>query len=193
MSRFFASVAVATSFLAASASAQTPPTTHPNLVLFGTSVQGATRMQLRDTFKKRGLKPVREDNRYWVDIYDPKGILEGASSFQAGYVMKTGRFAFAQYTFNGFMNAGLVTKVADMVTTKYGRPSSHSGSDGLGNVTYKWALPHGMYIEVSRGWPDTTTYLAYIDRVANAEMDTEHKADVRAQEKSKAEAQSDAF
>jgi hypothetical protein len=163
------------------------------LELFGVSLKGATRDQLRQTFKQNGLRAKREDNNYWVDTYDAKGVLDGASDFQVGYVLATGNFAYAQYTFSGFMDTQLVGKVISMVATKYGRPASQSGNYGLGEVSAKWNMGQGMFIEVSRGWPDTTTYLNYIDSSANKQMNVEIDAEKKAQATQKAKAQSKAF
>ncbi len=163
------------------------------LELFGVTLKGATRDQLRQVFKQNGLRATREENNYWVDTYDAQGVLEGASEFKAGYVSASGKFAYAEYTFSGFMDTQLVAKVINMVATKYGRPSSQSGNYGLGQVTAKWNMGQGMQIEVSRGWPDTTTYLSFIDSSANSQMRAEIDAEKKAQVTQKAKAQSKAF
>lgn len=163
------------------------------LELFGVALKGATRDQLRQTFKQNGLRATREENNYWVDTYDAQGVLDGASDFQAGYVAATGKFAYARYTFPGFMNTQLVGKVINMVTIKYGRPSSQSGSYGLGEVTAKWNMGQGMQIEVSRGWPDTTTYLSFTDSAAYNQMLAEIDAEKKAQATQQVKAQSKAF
>jgi hypothetical protein len=169
------------------------PKTPATLELFGTKLQGASRTQLQEVFKKSGLRAVRVDDHYWVDTYHADGVLEGASDFSAGYVAKTNQFAFAKYKFEGFMQVDLVKKVAQMVRTKYGPPTSRSGDPALGQVKYKWDFPRGMYIEVSRDWPDTTTYLSYVDKVAYIQMRAEQAAEKQVQEKAKAKAQSSAF
>lgn len=163
------------------------------LELFGTSLKSATRDQLRQAFKQNGLKATREDNNYWVDTYNAQGVLDGASTFQAGYVAATGKFAFTEYTFSGFMDTQLVGKVINMVQTKYGRPSSQSGNYGLGPVTAKWRMGQGMQIEVSRGWPDTTTFLKFIDSPAYKQMQAEIDSENKAQERQKAMSQNKAF
>lgn len=169
------------------------PSEAKGLELFGTQLQGATRSELRTTLQKAGLQVVREDNRYWVDEYNASSVLDGASIFHVGYVAETGIFAYAEYTFKAFMDKGLVTKVANMVSTKYGAPNNKSGNPQLGNVSYKWNFPSGMSVEVSRGWPDTTTYLTYIDKSAKAKMDAEITAEKKRQENEKAQSQSNAF
>lgn len=163
------------------------------LELFGVPLKGATRDQLRQAFKQNGLSATREENNYWADTYNAQGVLDGASDFQAGYVAATGTFAYARYTFPGFMNTQLVGKVINMVATKYGRPSSQNGSYGLGEVTARWNMGQGMQIEVSRGWPDTTTYLSFTDSGSYNKMLAEIDAEKKAQAAQQVKAQSKAF
>ena len=91
------------------------------------------------------------------------------------------------------MDTEFVGKVINMVSSKYGRPSSQSGSYGLGPVTARWNLSQGMQIEVERGWPDTTTYLKFLDPVAFGQMQSEIETQKKAQESQKNKAQSKAF
>lgn len=161
--------------------------------LFGVSLKGATRASMRPALVAGGLKAKREDDRYWVDVYDATGVLESASEFMAGYVAATGGFAYAEYTFPAFMDTELVGKVIARVVSKYGRPTRRSGNEDLGPVSATWDLGQNMQIEVSRGWPDTTTRLRYSDttnyRVMRAEI-----AKLEAENESqKAKAQSKAF
>ncbi|GAA4021642.1 hypothetical protein [Actimicrobium antarcticum] len=179
--------AIALTVLPAVAADQKP------LELFGVTLKGATRDQLRQAFKKNELIATREENSYWVDTYDVKGVLEGASSLNAGYVSSSGKFAFAEYTFPSFMDTQSVAKVINMVAIKYGRPSSQSGSYDLGQVTAKWNVGQGMQITVSRGWPETTTYLNFTDSSARNQMNAEIDAEKKAQVAQKAKAQSKAF
>lgn len=163
------------------------------LSLFGTPLKGADRSQLRDTLKKNDLKAIREDDRYWVDTYNPQGVLDGASAFEAGYVSQTHEFAYARYTFKSFMDAQQVGKIVSMVTSKYGEPSTRNGNYSLGKVSVQWNFPQGMFIEVTRGWPDTTTYLAFIDAKNNARMESEIATETKRQESEKTSSQGHAF
>lgn len=170
-----------------------PKAAAPALELFGTPLKGVNRSTLREALRKGGMRPTREDDRYWVDQYDASAVLDGASEFSAGYVYASGEFAFARYRFNAFMDTGLVTKVADMVINKYGPPSKREGDARLGEVRYQWNLPQGMRIEVRRGWPDTTTYLVYTDNAANARMEAEIEETRKQADQEKARSQSHAF
>jgi hypothetical protein len=187
-------VTVAVLCVAVSAKAQPKAQVNPvSLELFGMKLKGATRDQLRQALQIGGLQPIRVDDRYWVDTYNPTSVLDGASAFSAGYTYKNNIFAYAEYTFDGFMDTTLVTKVANMVSNKYGRAVSHSGSDALGDVTYQWNFPQGMSIRVVRGWPDTTTYLTFLDQTTYAQMQAEQKNNQQSIEKAQANAQSRAF
>ena len=163
------------------------------LELFGVPLKGATRDQLRNAFKKGGLRPTREDDAYWVDIYSAEAVLDGASEFAAGYVMASGQFAFARYTFPASMDTELVGKVIDMVTAKYGPPSSQEGRYSLGHVEAVWNRSQGMQIKVSRGWPDTTTFLSFVDPAAEAQMQQEQNRNQQQRTREKAKAQDHAF
>jgi hypothetical protein len=187
------SLLIATAVVIATSTTVATAAEPKSLELFGVTLKGTSRDQLRKAFKQNGLRPTREENGYWVDTYDTQGVLDGASQFQAGYVAATGKFAYAQYTFNGFLDTQLVGKVINMVSTKYGRPSSQRGNYGLGEVSAKWNMGEGMQIEVSRGWPDTTTYLSFTDSSAYNQMRAEIDAEKQAQVTQQAKAQSKAF
>jgi len=163
------------------------------LELFGVSLKGATRDELRVAFKQNGLKATREEDRYWVDTYAAEGVLEGANEFSAWYVAATGKFAYAEYSFPGFVDTQLVGKVIEMVSTKYGRPTSQRGDYRLGEVIAKWSMGQDMQIVVSRGWPDTTTTLRFIDLPAERQMNTEISSETNRQKVQKAKSQSNAF
>lgn len=164
-----------------------------SIELFGVTLKGASRDQLRKTFKQNSLKATREDDDYWVDKYNAQGVLDGASELAAGYVNASRTFAFAEYTFPAFMDSQLVGKIINMVAIKYGRPSSQNGNYELGSVNARWNVGQGMQIEVSRGWPDTTTYLRFSDTAAYSLMNAEINTEKKSQEQQKAKAQSKAF
>lgn len=72
--------------------------------------------------------------RVFRDQYDAQVCLRGhRNSPQA--MLATKECAYPQYSLKSFMDTQQVTKIADMVTTKYGKPSSQSGNAGLGPVT----------------------------------------------------------
>ena len=164
-----------------------------NIEIFGTTLKGAKRDQLREVFKQGGMAATREDSSYWVDIYNSSNVLDGTTQFEVGYAMQTNEFAYAKYTFPGAMNTGLVKDVIDMVTSKYGQPSQQSGQYRLGTVTATWNVGQNMKIEVFRGWPNTTTFLSFIDVASKKAMQAEMDANDKQIREQKAAAQSNAF
>lgn len=161
--------------------------------LFGAKLANADRPQLRAVLKQNNLGINREDNRYWYDLYDPSAQLQGASELQVGYVQQSGRFAVARYRFESFMDTEQVKQIISMVSQKYGKPARLRGNWQLGEVVATWNMVDNMEIEVSRGWPETTTYLQYRHRPSHAAMMAEIKANDAAEERSKANRQGNAF
>jgi hypothetical protein len=163
------------------------------LELFGVKLHGADRVQLRKSIKDGGMTIKLENDNSWIDTYNPGGALEGATSFEVGYVMSSRKFSYAEYKFSSFMDNQQVGKIAKMVSMKYGEPTSASGNENLGPVSYQWDFPNNMFVRVSRGWPDTTTYLSYADSKAYTQMQAEQSAQQNAQDAQKANSQSQAF
>lgn len=192
-------VAVAVTFLAAipplAAKAADGPTAPAAAALqvLGIPLATATRDQARASLKQQAVPATREDDRYWVDLYDAHSVLDGAADLQLGYVLKTGRLAYLQYTFPAFMDTAKVKAVASMVTEKYGKPASAKGMVDLGEVEYLWNLGNGVRLTVSRGWPNTSVSMTY--RVADAyrQMQAELDDNERANNAGKAKALSHAF
>lgn len=163
------------------------------LMLFGMPLKGATRTELRATLQKAGLQPDRVSDRYFCDEYGVNGQIKGANKLTVCYTDDNNTFAEATYRFPAFMDTGLVKRVVDMVDTKYGAPSSVQGMYDLGNVTVRWYRPQDMMVEVSRGWPDTTTYLTLEDRANDAKMHAQMQRDKAQSERTQAEKDSNAF
>jgi hypothetical protein len=155
--------------------------TVPPLELFGVPLKSASRDQLRHVFKQNGMQAIREDRKHWIDSY--QGVSEGAPEFIAGYVEATDKFAFAVYTLSG--DTKLVASVINMVSIKYGLPTSQSGRYDSGPVRAEWHLSQGMEIMVCRGWPDTTTSLIYRDASAFRQMIEEMETVENSQEPQK--------
>jgi len=163
------------------------------LQVLGIPLASATRDQVRASLRQQSVTATREDDRYWVDLYDAHSVLDGASVLQIGYVLKTGRLAYLQYNFPAFMDSGKVKLVAEMVTQKYGKPISARGRVDLGEVEYVWTLNGGIKLTVSRGWPDTSVSMTYRVAEPYRQMQAELDDNERAQRESNAKAQSHAF
>jgi len=163
------------------------------LSLFGTPLKGASRATLREALSKAGLQPKRVEDGYFCDLYKVDGQLKDASELSVCYTEDDDKFAAAEYTFPAFVDTGMVKRVVDMVSLKYGRPSRVSGNYGLGDVTAIWPQPQGMELRVARGWPDTTTYLDLIDVANKRRMQQQMAAVKAAQQRQQVQRDSKAF
>ena len=160
--------------------------------VFGVPLKCINRETLREAIKKAGGRPTRENNDYWYDTYASSALLDGSSKLLSGYTL-AGDIAELKYEFQSFMDSGLVVKIKKMVESKYGRPRYSDGSPNLGPVTYIWTMGDGVEITVSRGWPDTTTYLSYVVPEYKAVMEEEIAKSNREAEAIKFNKQSGAF
>ncbi len=201
MKLFTAAVAASTILLGAvavDAADQTAPVSESHAQADVTEVLGirlatASRDIARDALKSASVPAQREDNRYWYDLYDASGLLQGADSLALGYSMATGKLGRVSYTFPAFMDSGKVKEVGEMVATKYGRPNRASGNVGLGPVKYTWMLSDGVVLTVSRGWPDTSVEMAYEIPAVARQMQKEQAENDRAEKESAAKRQSHNF
>ncbi|MBK4717618.1 SEL1-like repeat protein [Azospirillum sp. YIM DDC1] len=113
------------------------------LELFGVSLTTADRPTMQQALSALGARDVGNGSnqwpgrynmqglanyRTWFDLYDGKGLLDGAIKLEVGYA-KGARFAVARYIFSNFdvLNG---QRLVEMLKQKYG-PSSvrHSGFD----------------------------------------------------------------
>ena len=163
-----------------------------SLEMPGVQLNGASREQIRQALRKQGVKALREDLAYWFDTYSAQGLLEGADELAMGY-LTSGRFAVATYTLPSFMDVQQASRVAEMVSSKYGRPTAVRGNYGIGPATATWSLGSSARVEVFREWPNTTTYLRLSDPAAMEQMRSEMEEDRKAQAAQKAKAQSKSF
>jgi hypothetical protein len=161
--------------------------------VFDVALSSAKRQDVREAFKKEGAVPEREDDAYWYDIYSAKGLLDGADKLRVGYVAATNQLAILEYEFPSFMDTEQVGRISALVQAKYGAPASKKGRIGLGNVVHTWNQPDGVVITVSRGWPSTTTFLAFTVPAAKKAMDDEVEANKKAAVKQQSKKQSKAF
>ena len=160
--------------------------------LFGVFIKCANRDAMMAAIKKAGAGVKSEDKNKWGDYYYTSKVLKGSSQLYMGYTVNDW-FAYAQYTFPSRMDNQQVLKIKNMVASKYGEPDTASGNIGLGKVVYQWQLKDGIKLKVSRGWPDTTTYMRYTYPKNYKAMQDEIERQRIAREKKEAQAQSNAF
>ncbi len=128
--------------------------------LFDVTLKCADRDHLMAAVKNAGANVIQEDKQNWGDTYHSNNILDGSSELYIGYTSDN-IFAVAQYTFPGSKDTSLVTKIKETIAEQYGQPVKASSHAELGTVTHQWNLKDGIELNISRGWPDTTTYLTY--------------------------------
>jgi len=160
--------------------------------LFGVSVKCANRDGLMAAIKKAGATVKREDKQKWGDIYNTKSLLKGSSELEVVYTVDD-YFAKATYTFPSHMDKNQITNVRSFVSNKYGEPDYLNGKVSLGRVTYKWYLEDGIELKVSRGWPNTTTYLSFIYPQNYQAMLNEQEKQKKMREAKQYESQNNAF
>jgi uncharacterized protein YeaO (DUF488 family) len=163
------------------------------LELFGVKLKGVSRNELNNALMQKGLSKQTSKADQWTDTYAVNGKLKGAETLRISYILATNQFANAEYEFPTFMDTQLVKRVIDLVSQKYGDPTTMNGQIELGSVDAEWDNGDGMTIHVSRGWPSTTTYLDYIDTDAYAKMKAEQDAAKQQNLQNSAKQQSQAF
>jgi hypothetical protein len=162
------------------------------LKLFGQAVKGASRQDVRAALVKAGLGKKRVDSRYFCDEYSVHGQITGAKDLLVCYTAHD-HFAYAQYTFPSFLDTEQVTRVAALVSSKYGKPTSVDGRADLGDVTEVWSMHDGTEVVVARGWPSTTTYLTLKDPRATRALEATIEAQKAEERKQQAKQQGNAF
>lgn len=153
--------------------------------MFGVRLSVATRDEMRNALRTQGMKVVREDDRYWVDIYDAKGVLNGAAQFLVGYTAAKKQLAFAEYAFANFMDSSHTEQVVKWVSAKYGPSTESAGQLAMGSYTARWRMDDGLLIQVVREWPETSTYLKFINPLVEAEMKAELDKETASRQKNK--------
>ena len=160
--------------------------------LFNVPLICASRDDLMFAVKKTKSQVKREDKGQWGDSYFTSNVLKGSSELSINYTVDD-FFAKATYTFPSNMNTKQITEVRNFVANKYGNPNYENGRVSVGEVTYKWNLEDGIELTVSRGWPNTTTYLSYTYPENYLAMTKEQDKQKKEREAKEYQAQGDAF
>jgi hypothetical protein len=148
--------------------------------LFGENLFCTDRSKMRSAIKHAGGTVKKEDYQKWGDSYYSSGLFRESSELYVSYSVDDKAFVLAQYTLPSRMDAKQITRVKDMVVSKYGKPDQQSGNPSLGKASFLWKLHDDISLKLSRDWPNTTTYLTYKhDKNYNAqqaEMNRQKKA-----------------
>lgn len=159
--------------------------------LFGVLVKCANRDQLTAAVKNAGGKEKLEDKNHRIDVYHSATLLKGSS--ELAIYTHYGNFVKAQYTFPSHLDAQQILRVQEFVSNKYGNPTTSSGNAALGDASFEWRLGDGIILEVSRGWPDTTTYLKFTNPEIYQAMQAEQEREKKEREAKEYRKQSNAF
>lgn len=165
----------------------------PNAIvkLFGLGLNCVKRDEFMEAVKQAGASPKREDHSYYADIYDSSNILDGTSELVIHYF--EGKFAKATYMFSINLDRNNISKMHDILVSKYGNTSKSNGKLSVGSVKHVWKLEDGIMIELSRERSNTASLLTYINPQVNYLMIKEQKKQKREREAKKIESQSNAF
>jgi len=153
--------------------------------MYGVRLNSATREPMRRALHAHGVKAVREDGRVLGGCLRCQRLMPGASQFYVGYTAASQQLAFAEYAFHSFMDSSHTQKIVSRVTAKYGPPYETAGQLAMGAYTARWRMSDGMQIQVVREWPETSTYLKFINPAVDLEMKAELDKEINAREKSK--------
>jgi len=163
-----------------------------NTKLFDVVLLCADRTELRKAIKLAGALVKSEDLNNWGDSYSTSNILNESSTLSVVYTHDD-LFAQAKYIFPSRMDSQQIVRIRDLLTNKYGKHDSTHGKVNLGEVYFKWHQENGIDVEVSRGWPDTTTILTYTHLLNFKEMKDEQNKQLKEREAEKYQSQSNAF
>lgn len=163
--------------------------------LFGILIKCVYREELKDSVTISGGKEkiliLNKNHRDNVDIYDSATLLKGSSELEIHTHKR--RFVKARYTFPSHLDAEQLVRVRDFVANKYGNPTTSSGNPASGKASFEWRLVDGIILSVSRGWPDTTTYLTFTYPENYQAMQAEQERQRKEREAKEYRKQSNAF
>lgn len=141
--------------------------------LFSVAIACANRDILRQQIKSQKITAISENLNDWSDIYFTGAIIDGTSQLEVFYT-KEELFVSAIYTFIGRNNAKLIAQVKNKLVKKYGQASSSQGDVTQGKASFQWILKDGIVLTVNREWPDTTTFVTYLDPKNKALLDKQY-------------------
>lgn len=128
--------------------------------LFGVELTTAKRQDLRQAIKSSQLVPIREEDTYPYDLYDPSAWQQGATEMALGYTLDQQDFAVAEIAYRSVNDTEQVRQIAERVRQDLGPWQRVLGRRAHGPVEFEWRRGE-LRVLVHRGWPDTTTYLVY--------------------------------
>ena len=104
---------------------------------------------------------ISENNSGWSDTYFTGAMIKGSSELTVSYT-RDDLFAQATYTFVGRNNPALIERIKNKLAERYGIPTSSEGNVLAGKASFQWILKDNIILNVYRHWPDTTTFVEYV-------------------------------
>ena len=153
--------------------------------LFGVVFKNAGIDEMREAIIKNGGIPLGERG-FRHQEFKSKAIIEESETLRL-LSDSTGRLYRASYKFPSFKETEQITKIRRMIEHKYGLPYVSDGNEKIGKACHEWKLADGIYIVVFRDWPDTTTWLHYINPEIDKIVKAESEEIDRRREREKAE------
>ena len=129
--------------------------------LFFELISCANRHLLRSKIKQQSIKVLNENDQKWTDTYFTGAVIKGTSELAVDYTREDD-FARATYTFVGRNNASLIVQLKNQLALRYGEPTSHQGDVLEGKASFQWILEDGIILNIYRNWPNTTTFVEYV-------------------------------
>lgn len=129
--------------------------------------------------EEAGLHTLQHGFEYRADTYDTKKQMPGSDRLEIFYTNGL-RLGFARYVFPSSEDVEQVVRVKELAQARYGEPAEVTGNPDIGPVSFRWVQQDGVELEVSRGWPDTTTFMTYYVpeyyTILRRELDAQHES-----------------
>lgn len=139
--------------------------------LFGVKLQDASRDQLRNAVINSGISLISEaGDDVFYDVYNSNQVLHNSSRLYLGFVKKDGKFAFAEYEFNGLQQQEMLQKL----NAKYGKARKSNGKY-LTDAAWSWQI-NSITITLQTDWQAYKTRLNYQNPAALKQLKQERLA-----------------
>jgi TPR repeat protein len=134
--------------------------------LYGQLLNCTQRSSMQLALKQQGAKVIRELPHSRSDMYKPGPPFQMATELYLQYGIQQ-EFNFARFVFAGANDTKLIERVYQDLMDTYGPASHQQGFVQHGRVSYEWEQEDGLKLRLYRHWPDTTTFLEFIQSPKN--------------------------
>ena len=146
--------------------------------LYGVQLREASRDQLLNALKNSGIRLISEAGKDdFYDVYDSSQVLPNSTRFYLGFVKKDGKFAFAEYEFNGLQQRQMLQRLI----AKYGKARKINGQY-LTDASWTWQID-SITISLKADWGAYKTRLTYQNPAALKQLKQERRVFLAGAEK----------